>query len=71
VPIIATFFGIVEYQGQQAKFDLEGKLIVGSIRSKTAVGLVQRWATLHRIELEANWKRMKAGEALERIEPLD
>ena len=86
MPIIATFFGIVirmfyrghepahfhaEYQGQQAKFDLAGNLIIGSIRSKTAVGLIGQWASLHRTELEANWKRIKAGEALERIEPLD
>ena len=60
-----------EYQGQQAKFDLAGRLIVGSIRSKTALGLIEQWARLHRTELKSNWKRMKAGEALERIEPLD
>jgi hypothetical protein len=49
VPIISTFFGIVirmfyrehepahfhaEYQGQQSKFDLRGKMMVGSIRSE-------------------------------------
>jgi hypothetical protein len=76
VPIISTFFGIVirmfyrehepahfhaEYQGQQATFDFAGTPLSGSIRSRT----------LHRSELEANWRRMKSGEALERIEPLE
>jgi hypothetical protein len=60
-----------EYQGQQAKFDLAGKMLVGNIRSRTAVGLIEQWATLHRSELESNWKRMKAGETLERIAPLE
>jgi hypothetical protein len=86
VPIISTFFGIVirmfyhdhepahfhaEHQGRQAKFDLRGKLIVGSIRSKTALRLIEQWAVLHRADLEANWARMKAGQTLERIAPLE
>jgi len=29
------------------------------------------WATAHRPELEANWNRLKAGESVERIAPLD
>jgi hypothetical protein len=33
--------------------------------------LIEQWVTLHREELEANWHRMKAGEPLEKIEPLD
>ena len=86
MPIISTFFGIVirmfyqdhepahfhaEHQRQQAKFDLHGKLIVGNIRSKTALRLIEQWAGLHRADLEANWARMKAGRALERIAPLE
>src|SRR5207245_10568712 len=70
MPIISAFFGIVirmfyqehepphfhaEYQGQQSKFDLAGKLLIGSIRSRTALRLIEQWATLHRAELEANW----------------
>lgn len=83
MPIISTFFGIVirmfyqdhepvhfhaEHQGQQAKFDLRGKLIVGS---KTARRLIEQWAAVHRADLEANWARMKAGQTLERIAPLE
>lgn len=51
MPIISTFFGIVirmfysdhepahfhaEYQGQQGKFDFDGRLIAGDIGSRTA-----------------------------------
>jgi hypothetical protein len=86
VPVISTFFGIVirmfyqdhepahfhaEHQGQQAKFALDGKLMVGNIRSKTALRLIEQWAVLHRGDLEANWARMKAGRTLERIAPLE
>jgi len=31
----------------------------------------EEWSQLHRAELEANWLRMKAGQALDRIEPLN
>jgi uncharacterized protein DUF4160 len=86
VPIISTFFGIVirmfyqehepghfhaEYQGQQATFLFSGETLAGEIRSGTARRLVREWAIEHRGELEANWARMKAGEALVRIRPLE
>jgi hypothetical protein len=86
VPIISVFFGIIvrmfyrehepvhfhaEYQGQEAKFNLDGEMIAGNIRSKTARRLIRQWAALHRRELEVNWKNMKAGRHLERIEPLE
>jgi len=65
VPIISLFFGIivrmfykehepahfhVEYQGQLAKFDFDGKIVAGEIRSRTARRLVRQWAKLHRGE---------------------
>ena len=86
MPTISTFYGIIirmyyrehepahfhaEYQGQQGKFDFSGNLLVGAFRSKTALRLVRDWAQLHRVELEDNWVRMKAGQAFDRIEPLD
>jgi hypothetical protein len=85
VPIISAFFGILirmfykehapahfhaEYQGQQGKFDLDGKMILGNIRSRTALRLIREWAAEHRPELEANWSNMKAGRPLKTIEPL-
>ena len=85
MPIISLFFGIVirmfykehepahfhaEHQGQLGKFDLEGTMVVGNIQSRRALRLIREWASLHRRELETNWKKMKAGRPLERIEPL-
>jgi hypothetical protein len=69
MPIISTFFGIVnrmfyqeheplhfhaEHQGQHAKCDFGGEIIAGYIRSATARDLIRRWAVSHRRELEAN-----------------
>jgi hypothetical protein len=86
VPIISTFFGIVvrmfyedhppphfhaEYQGQQGKFGFDGTMIVGNIRSRTALRLIREWAELHRGELHANWERAKAKTPLDRIPPLE
>lgn len=86
MPVISTFFGIVirmfyrehgvphfhaEYQGQQATLTFDGELLAGSLRSPTALRLVGEWSVARRGELEANWNRVKAGEALERIAPLD
>ncbi|MDI7267408.1 MAG: DUF4160 domain-containing protein [Myxococcota bacterium] len=86
MPIISVFFGIAirmfyqehepphfhaEHQGQQGKFGLDGRMMVGNIRSKAALVLIREWASLHRLELEGNWKNMRAGRPLERIAPLD
>ncbi len=86
MPIISTFFGIVirmyyqehgaahfhaEFQGEQAVFGFDGEPIAGSIRSATARQLIRQWAAAHRGELEANWTKMKGGQALERIAPLE
>jgi len=85
VPIISAFFGVVirmfyrdhepahvhaEHSGEHARFDLDGRLMSGEITSRQARQRIRRWTRAHRAELEANWKRMKAGQALERIEPL-
>lgn len=86
MPIISIFFGIVirmfyqdhepahfhaEHQGQQGKFDLGGRMLVGNIQSKTALRLIRQWAGLHQAELEANWAAMKAGKPLSKVPPLD
>ena len=60
-----------EYQGQQAKFGFDGSLLAGEIRSGTARRLIRDWALQHQRELEANWSRMKAGQPLEHIPPLE
>ena len=56
---------------QQATFTFEGDLLAGTLRSRTAVRLIKEWTIAHCVELEANWSRVKAGELLERIAPLD
>ena len=86
MPVVSVFFGIVirmfyrehgvvhfhaEYQGQQATFTVNGEVLAGTLRSPTALRLIKDWATVHRSELEANWNRLRAGEPLERIAPLD
>jgi hypothetical protein len=86
MPIISTFFGIVirmyyrehgvphfhaEYQGQLATFTFDGELLAGTVQSRTALRLVKEWSVVHRAELDANWSRVKAGQPLERIAPLD
>lgn len=86
MPVISTFFGIIirmfyrehgvphfhaEHQGQQATFTFDGEVLAGGLRSRTALRLVKEWAAAHREELEANWNRIKLGETLERIAPLD
>ncbi|HEX5716119.1 MAG TPA: DUF4160 domain-containing protein [Thermoanaerobaculia bacterium] len=86
VPVISHFFGIIvrmfyrehgiahfhaEYQGQQATFTLDGELLAGALQSRTALHLIKEWAIAHRVELENNWQRGRAGEPFERIAPLD
>ena len=60
-----------EYQGQQATFKLDGEILAGTIRSRTALRLIREWALEHDEELEANWRKARSGEPLDRIEPLD
>ena len=86
MPVISTFFGIIirmfyrehgvphfhaEYQGQQATFTFDGEVLAGTMRSRTALRLLKEWAIAHRTELDANWARVKTGEPLDRIAPLD
>jgi hypothetical protein len=60
-----------EYQGQQATFTFDGEPLAGTLRSGTAPRLIREWALAHRVELDANWNRVKGGQPLERIAPLD
>jgi hypothetical protein len=85
VPRISAFYGIVitmyyrdhepphfhavygEYQAQIviATLDpLSGELPPRALR------LVREWAGLHRAELQANWEKARAREALDTIPPL-
>lgn len=86
MPYVSFFFGIVvrmfhndhnpphfhaEYQGQIAKFDLDGNLVEGRMRSRTAKSLIKKWAKLHKDELTTNWERAQRLDEILRIDPLD
>jgi len=86
MPVISVFFGIVirmyykahepahfhaEHAGQHAKFAFDGVLMAGEISSRRAVRRIRDWAQLHRGELAGNWAKMKAGQPLETIAPLE
>lgn len=85
MPVISAFFGIMirmfyrehglrhfhaEHGPDRATFGFDGQLLSGTIRSARARRHIVEWTALHRRELEADWERMKAGQPLERIEPL-
>jgi len=86
VPSISVFFGIIvrmfyndhepphfhaEHQGIQGKFDFSGEMVAGAIESRTALRLIREWASLHRSELDQNWRLAKAGQPLRQIAPLE
>jgi len=86
VPSISVFFGIIvrmfyndhepphfhaEHQGIQGKFDFSGEMVAGAIESRTALRLIREWASLHRSELDQNWRLAEAGQPLRQIAPLE
>ena len=86
MPIISKFFGIIirmfyddhnpphfhaEYQGNKAVFDLNGNMLKGDLKSKTARKLVREWVDLHSNEIAHNWELAMRGKALKQIDPLD
>ena len=86
MPEICRFFGIVirmffadhdpphilaEHQGDKAVFDLRGNIIHGDIKSRTAIKLVREWISLHIDELSEDWNLARAGQAINKIPPLD
>jgi hypothetical protein len=86
MPVISIFFGIVirmyhkeheprhfhaEHQAQDGTFDFDGNQIVGNITSRNALDLIRQWAQANRAALDANWSKIKSGQPLERIPPLE
>jgi hypothetical protein len=60
-----------EHQVLHGKFDFDGHQVLGNITSRNALALIRQWAQLHRPALETNWAKMKAGQPLDRIPPLE
>ncbi|MDZ4657246.1 MAG: DUF4160 domain-containing protein [Bythopirellula sp.] len=85
MPELSRFYGIVirmyfgdhnpphfhaYYGGAKAVFDIQSiDIIDGNIPTRAAK-LVEEWARLHRVELEAAWKQAVALQQPDRIDPL-
>ncbi|RVU33496.1 DUF4160 domain-containing protein [Rheinheimera riviphila] len=85
MPVISRFYGILiamyfndhnpphfhaKYSEYEALFSFDGTILEGNL-PKRASTFVQEWITLHRAELEENWRRAKVGEPLNSIAPLE
>jgi hypothetical protein len=57
------------YAGQEAIFDLNGKIIEGGL-PKNKRKLVEAWIILHKEELEANWTLAQGKNQIMPIDPL-
>jgi hypothetical protein len=58
------------YAGYKAIFSLGGDLMEGEL-PKRAMAIVIEWMHVRRVELERNWAKASAGQALEYIAPLE
>jgi hypothetical protein len=59
------------YGEQEAVYTIDTLEILRGNLPRRAHSLVIEWATLHRIELRANWERAREMVPLEQIAPLD
>ncbi len=86
MPRISKYYGIAIYMYYQdhapphfhaiygeheAVFEIATAKVAEGALPNRATKLVRTWARLHREELQENWDREQAGEALQQIEPLD
>ena len=86
MPVISRFFGIIirmyydehspphfhaEYQGNHSVFDLDGNMLKGDLKSKTARKLVREWLDLYYDEIVQNWELGMKDQELKKIAPLD
>ena len=54
----------------EAKVKIDDLEVIDSNLGRRHLRFVLAWAELHREELEENWRRARAGETLQEIEPL-
>jgi hypothetical protein len=59
----------VQHGDERASVAFDGTVLGGSLSRRTA-SRVRTWAELHQDELAANWARARAGEALQKVDPL-
>lgn len=85
MPTISRFFGIViamffddhghphfhaHHADGEAKVRIDNLEVIDSTLGRRQLRLVLAWAELHQEELAENWRRARAGETLNQIEPL-
>lgn len=85
VPTISRFFGIViamyyddhgpphfhaRHAGGSAKVRIDTLEVIESGLGRRQLRFVLAWAELHQNELSENWRRARAGETLQPVEPL-
>jgi len=85
VPTISRFFGIAivmffddhgppHFHARHAEGDAKIRIddldVIESNMGRRQLRFVLAWAELHQDELNENWRRARAGETLESIEPL-
>ncbi len=85
VPAISRFFGIViamyfddhgpphfhaRHSEGSAKVRIDTLEVIESSLGRRQLRFVLAWAELHQDELAQNWRRARAGETLQQVEPL-
>ena len=86
MPRISEFYGIVIYMyysdhspphfhaqygsSEAAVVIRSGEVLKGHLPSR-ALELVREWAAQHELELQDNWMRARAHEAVQKVRPLD
>ena len=85
MPAISRFFGIViamyfddhrpphfhaRHAEGSAKVRIDTLEVIESSLGRRQLRLILAWAELHQQELSANWRRARAGETLQQVEPL-
>jgi hypothetical protein len=86
MPELSRFFGIIIrmfysdhepahfhaiYGEYEALIEIDTLAVFRGSLPRRAFSLVLEWAALHRNELRDDWRRARAGEMLNEIEPLD
>ena len=85
MPTISRFFGITiamyfddhgyphfhaRHSQGEAKVRIDNLEVIDSTLDRRHLRFVLAWAELHQEELNENWRRARAGETLQGIEPL-
>ena len=85
MPVISRFFGITIrmyfddhepphfhalYAGQEGQVGIDPIVVIAGKLPNRAISMVLEWAALHQRELMGIWNRLRNGEPVEGIDPL-